>query len=276
MKKSTRSGLYHIFLSLIIVTLGILFLKYVFGIKGIYNKAGQYISLEGFQPVQTSPLFTDAYTITLDKYPERYTRIKANAEEAGIVLKRWKGVVITKDDVKSLPGKGVGTVLYTDRTGKYYNFGVIGCFLAHRGLLEHISQNPTGLGTLIFEDDVIIPADFYAKLAAVASEIPDDWDYIFMRKFVVKSKKITTRIQKLEKDVTSSTNMGLWGFIVKNSSIKTKILPVLEQMTDAVDFQLGRNADTINMYLIDPPIINFDISHDDSTIAKMDESSKKI
>jgi hypothetical protein len=96
-----------------------------------------------------------------------------------------------------------------------------------------------------------------------------------MRKWIHNGKKVTENILKLNKDMTSSTNIGLWGFIVKNSSIKSKILPCLEQMTDAVDFQLGRNADTINMYLIDPPIIEIDPSHDSSTIAEIDEESKK-
>jgi hypothetical protein len=68
--------------------------------------------------------------------------------------------------------------------------------------------------------------------------------------------------------------MGMWGFIVKNTSIQSKILPVLEQMTDAIDFQLGRYADTINMYLVDPPIIDFHESHDDSIIKKMDIENK--
>lgn len=262
MKGSTRKLLYNICLAVLV-----LFLFFVMSHTS---------HSEGFSNQKTSKLFEDAYAITLDKYPERFPRIQASAEAAGIVLKPWKGVVIDKNDVKALPAKGIGTVLYTDRTGKYYNFGVIGCFLAHRTLLEHISNHPTGMGTLIFEDDIIIPPDFYAKLDEATPDIPDDWDFIFMRKFVIKAHKISGHLQKLEKDETSSTNMGMWGFIVKNSSIKTKILPFLEQMTDAVDFQLGRNADRMNMYLIDPPIINFDSSHDDSTIAKMDEESKKF
>ena len=273
MKKSTRRVLYDIFFRIIIVILAILFIKYVLGFKGIYNRYGYY-SLEGFQSVQTSPLFTDAYTITLDKYPERYPRIKANAKEAGIVLKPWQGVIVSENDLQGLPERGIGTLLFQDRSETHFNFGAIGCFLAHRGLLEHISKNPNGLGTFICEDDIIIPKDFYTRFAAVSSDIPSDWDMIFMRKYVIKAKPVTSKIKKLEKDITSSTNMGMWGFIVKNASIKTKILPVLEQMTDAVDLQLGRHADSIHMYLVDPPIIDLDESHGDSIIKKMDESNK--
>jgi GR25 family glycosyltransferase involved in LPS biosynthesis len=246
------------------------------GLTGLYLlSVFQRRALEGFKAVEGSPLFTDAYVITMDKYPERYPRIRANAEAAGIVLKKWPGVVVGKEDVKSLPARGIGTILFTDRTKTLFNFGVIGCFLAHRGLLEHIWKNPTGLGTFICEDDIVFPPDFYAKLSSVAQEIPDDWDFIFMRKYVIKGGPISKSIMKLEQDITSSTNMGMWGFIVKNASIP-KILPFLEEMTDAVDFQLGRHADKLNMYLVNPPIIDFHESHDDSLIEKMDIEARGV
>ena len=260
MRRSTRKLLYTICVVIVIIA----FVVYSHG----------YPYIEGFQKMQTSPLFTDAYVITLDKYPDRLSRIKANAEAAGMSLKKWSGVIVTKEDAETLPQRGIGTILFQDRTETYFNFGVIGCFLAHRGLLEHIASKPNGIGTFICEDDIDIPKDFYAKLSAVSSEIPDDWDYIFMRKYIVKSHSVTTHIQRLEKDLTSSKNIGMWGFIVKNSSIKTKILPVLENMTDAVDLQLAKYADKINMYLIDPPIINMDISHNDSIIKDMDEQTR--
>jgi GR25 family glycosyltransferase involved in LPS biosynthesis len=273
MKKGTRILIYSICVAIVFWLVAFLFMKYVLGIKGMYNRFGQYITFEGFQ---SSPYFTDAYVITLDKYPERLPRIKENAEEAGMKLIPWQGVIIKEDDLPSLPQKGIGSILFQDRSETRFNFGVIGCFLAHRGLLEHISKNPNGLGTFICEDDIIIPNDFYTRFAAVTSDIPDDWDIIFMRKFVIKAKPVTSKIKKLEKDITSSKNMGMWGFIVKNTSIKTKILPVLEQMTDAIDFQLGRHANSINMYLVDPPIIDFHESHDDSIIKKMDEENKYV
>lgn len=260
MKRATRKLLYTILVVILITALV------------VYSHGYSYI--EGFQQIQTSPLFSDAYVITLDKYPERLKRITMEAKEAGMPLKPWQGVIVTKDDAETLPQKGVGTIIFQDRTGTYFNFGVIGCFLAHRGLLEHIASKPQGLGTFICEDDIIIPKDFYSKLSKVASEIPDDWDYIFMHKYIIKSKPLTAHVQRLEQDLTSSKNMGMWGFVVKNSSIKTKILPVLENMTDAVDFQLGRFADKINMYLIHPSIISMHISHSDSIIKDMDEESR--
>jgi GR25 family glycosyltransferase involved in LPS biosynthesis len=246
------------------------------GVVGIYLlTVFQRGVREGFQAVKSSPLFTDAYVITMDKYPERFPRIRGNAEAAGIELKKWPGVEVKEDEVLSLPAKGVGTLIYTARAGgQKRNLGAIGCFLAHRGLLEHISANPVGLGTLICEDDVLFPPDFYAKLAAVASEIPEDWDYIFMNKFKIDGKPISKNIMKLEQDLSSSKNMGTWAFIVKNASIQSKILPILSNMTDEIDLQLSRNADVLNTYLITPPIIYLHETADKSIISKMDEEAK--
>lgn len=212
---------------------------------------------EGFQSPQSSPFFTEAYAITLSKYPERFPKIKATADAAGINLKPWEGVLISKDKTDTLPELGIGTTNYTDRTKSTFNLGVIGAFLAHRNLLEHISSsNSDSVGTLIFEDDIDIPSDFYKKLAAVQDQIPDDWDYIFLRKMSIVGKKISNNVIKLDKDMTGMKNWGFWGFIVKNSSIADRILPNMEHMLDVPDIQMAKFADRLNMYLVDPPIIN--------------------
>jgi len=266
----TKTSLLYAICRCVIV---IIITYYMFGIFGIQIRP-QYV-FEGFAAVQSSPLFTEAYVITMDKYPERLPRIRENAEAAGITLKKWSGVEVKEEEVLSLPEKGIGTLIYTARAGgKRRNLGAIGCFLAHRGLLEHIAANSTGIGTLICEDDITFIPNFYTKLAEVSQEIPDDWDYIYMNKFKINGKSISTHIMKLEQDLSSSTNMGTWAFIVKNASIKSKILPLLRQMTDEIDLQLIRNADVLNTYLITPPIIYLHETADKSIISSMDEEAK--
>jgi len=273
MRKKT-SLLYTLSKAVIVFTCTYFILYYIFGIRLPYV-------FEGFQAVQSSPYFTDAYVITLSsRYPERLKRIKENAEAAGISLKPWEGVIITKNDLPELPQKGIGTLLFQDRTNTYFNFGAIGCFLAHRTLLESIAAEPNGVGTFICEDDIIIPKDFYARLAEISSEIPENWDILFMSKYSGENPNrenpnVSEHMKRIEKDTTATMNMGMWGFIVKNDSIRSKILPVLEQMTDAIDIQLNRHADKLNMYVVEPPIIRMDASHGDSTIKGMDIESKK-
>ena len=163
------------------------------------------------------------------------------ASKAGINLKAWPGVTIKKEDVDTLPPLGVGTTTYKDRTGRIFNLGVIGAFLAHRNLFQHIVATGTGkTGTFISEDDIDIHPDFYQKLDAVEREIQGD--------------KVSEHVMKLDNDVTATKNWGIWSYIVKNSSVASKILPCMEHMMDVPDIQLARFADRINMYLITPSI----------------------
>jgi GR25 family glycosyltransferase involved in LPS biosynthesis len=219
---------------------------------------------------KSSSLFTDAYVITMDEYPERYKRIKPQADAAGFHLKKWKGVKITPNEVGSLPPQGVGTTHYKDRTGKTFNLGVIGAFLAHRSLLRNIAANPRGVGTLIFEDDVEIPPDFFDRLNAHISEVPDDWDILFLSKFREHGTMVSKHLMKLPKDMSAERNWGLWSFIVKNSSLREKILPTMEYMLDVPDIQLNTFADKINMYLLVPSIVQPDHTSAKSIVSELD------
>jgi GR25 family glycosyltransferase involved in LPS biosynthesis len=207
----------------------------------------------------SSPFFKDAYAVTLDPVSKRYVDIKAFATAAGIPLEPWQGVKVTPEQKDGLPEQGVGTTNFKDRTGAVFNLGVIGAFLAHRALWRHIAATETGKpGTLIFEDDVEIPADFYDRLAAVQKEIPADWDVIFLDKLYTVGKPVSEHITKLDKDMTGMKNWGIWAYIVKNSSLKDRILPKFEHMLDVPDIQLAKFGDLLNMYLIKPSIVQQD------------------
>jgi hypothetical protein len=145
-----------------------------------------------------------------------------------------------------------------------FNLGVIGAFLGHRNLLEHIAKTGQGKpGTFISEDDIDIPVDFYPRLKALEGEIAkhaSDWDILFVDKNgpTIDGDKISEHLIKLKPDVTGMKNWGIWSYIVKNSSVPTKILPTFKTMMDVPDIQLARHADTINMYLITPSITSLD------------------
>ncbi len=217
----------------------------------------------GPQPQQPQPpLYKEAYAITMPEFPERFQRIKAHAAAAGVPLQPFPGVKITPQERDKLPLMGVGTTHYKDRTGATFNLGVIGAFLAHRNLMEHIAKRTqagnAGTATLIFEDDVVIPPDFHSRLAAIIPELPADWDFLFLDKFRQEGRMVTPHIMKLERDMTAMKNWGIWAFIVKNSSVASKILPTMEHMLDVPDIQLNKFADKLNMYLVQPAIVHPD------------------
>ena len=224
---------------------------------------------------KSSPFFQDAYAITMDPASKRYVDIKAFATAAGVPLQPWKGRLITPQMKDRLPLEGVGTTNYKDRTGAVFNLGVIGAFLAHRDLFKHVSDTaPTKPGTLIFEDDVEIPADLYDKLAAIEKEVPADWDFLFLDKLYTEGPMISEHIKKLNKDMTATKNWGIWAYIVKNASL-TKILPKLEHMMDVPDIQLAKFADIFNMYLIVPSIVKQDARNaPNSVVTVLDKNAQ--
>jgi len=196
--------------------------------------------------------------------PRRFEKMMEYATKAGMPLQAWDGPVIKREEIDTLPPLGIGTTNYRDRTGTLFNLGVIGAFLGHRNLLQHIVNTGQGKpGTFISEDDIEIPPDFYEKLRAIEPEIEKhaaDWDIIFLDKNLptVSGKPVSEHLIKLDKDVTSYRNWGIWSYIVKNSSVEPKILPTMKHMFDVPDIQLARFADEINMYLITPSITHGD------------------
>lgn len=215
-------------------------------------------------------IYENAYVITLDEFPERFQRVKAYADAAGVPLQSFPGVKVTPQDVDTLPPLGVGSSHYSDRIGTIYNLGSIGCYLAHRNLMKHIAGSGKKGGTLIFEDDVVIPPDFHQKLAEVLSELPADWEVLFLSKVNHSGTFVSPHIVKMERDVTAKKNWGFWSFIVRSPSVAARIFKLLEHMIDYVDIQLNKFAHQFKIYLVQPDIISLDDTAAKSTIVAVD------
>lgn len=225
----------------------------------------------------SSIFFQDAYAVTLDPASKRYVDIKKFATAAGVPLQPWKGVLIKPEEKDTLPPLGIGTTHFKDRTGAVFNLGVIGAYLGHRTLLQHVADTAADKpGTLIFEDDVEIPPDLYQKLAAIEKEVPADWDFIFLDKLYTEGPMISEHVKKLDKDMTGYKNWGIWAYIVKNSSLKDKVLPKLEHMMDVPDIQLAKFADVLNMYLLVPSLVKQDARNaPNSVVTVLDANAQK-
>jgi len=197
-------------------------------------------------------LFKDCYVISTDKNSQRYKNIENKAKLAGLPIQHWPATVINSNEhiTMSLPLKGIGHSNFTDRSKQFFNLGAIGCFLSHRELLKHISTRNDSIGTLILEDDAEIPSDLFKKLDIILKELPDDWDILFLDKYAGKSHtSVSKHIGKIKQTLHPYVCYGTYSYIVKNSSIKTKILPCLKFMTNYLDLQYTAYADLINEYI---------------------------
>jgi GR25 family glycosyltransferase involved in LPS biosynthesis len=209
----------------------------------------------------TRKLFKNAYAITMNPKGRRFTMMKHSAKKAGIKIKQYPGVRITEDHLqKGIPGV---PKRYHDKPG------TIGCFLAQKKLLEKLSKRDTdpNEGTLIVEDDALFPKDFYKRLKKIEPEIPDDWDLIYLNRFVEINPKekrelyrktfdkgrISKHVYKIN-NTYKDNSFGNWAYIVRNKTLKKKFLPHLKRMHTAIDIQYNMFADKANMYAIFPNI----------------------
>jgi len=208
-------------------------------------------------------LFTMAYVINLDSSKERLDVIMKAAEKAKLALTRFPAVKIDKsilgnDWGSALQRQGIGAIIYLDPKGNFQNAGTIGCYVSHRDLLEKISKDESNkaIGTLIFEDDAIIPENLIETLNAAMKDIPENWDMCFLGKNPVSATHVKGRIQKLKDGYNPYTNNGTWAYIVKNASIKDKILPTFRFMMGGLDSHYNCFQENFNTYVLVEKVVD--------------------
>ena len=197
--------------------------------------------------MDTNPLFKTVYAITMNPRGRRYRTMKKSATRAGVAIKQFPGVLVSDAQFKrGIPGirrRTPGTVR-----------GVVGCFLSQRNLLTKIADEPLSdaEGTLILEDDVVFPPTFLNKVKAIEKEVPEDWDVLFLGRTKTRGRRVSKHIIKIGK---RGHNWGNWAYVVKNRTVKKKILPYLQTMTDGIDVQFNKFSDKANMYVVQPNIL---------------------
>ena len=223
---------------------------------------------------RSKPNILDIWVINLDKEKERWQNIQQKAAQNSEVqrrLQRWPAILgkdLTRDQAQKA---GAGYVITMKRdfnedrkTDKITsaNVGAVGCWMSHKKLLTYLADQPLpdDVGHLICEDDVEFPADFLkaqSRWYPVAQNIPTDWDMVFLG---IKKPIIGTDIAPGVKKMRTTYNKGNWGahaYLVRHGSLKTKILPSIEFMTNEIDVHYDMMADRWNIYICDPPVLQY-------------------
>lgn len=200
----------------------------------------------------TRKIFKNAYAISLNRNNARYKKTLKTAKAAGVKITYAPGVLVTDKMLK----KGISGIA----SKKHNNVrGVIGCYIAQRNLLKKIAKDHPKAdnsveGTLILEDDVIFPKTFHDDLERIYPEVPNDWDVLFLGRTVTSGKRVGKHVIKF--GPRTFKNWGNWAYVVRHKTMKKKLLPRLKVMTDGIDVQFNRFSDKVNMYVIQPNIVN--------------------
>ena len=207
----------------------------------------------------------DIWVVNLDRDIKRWEHMKSSTSHLGTIVNRFSAMDgKTIRDRSVIHKEGVGHY-FTKTVGKpskeIVNKGVVGCWLSHKRLLQHLAKQdrPYNYGHLILEDDVDIPDDFLSDSDAwstMSKKIPGDWDMVYLG-MGVKEKDIPNgnTVTKLTSNSRGKHQYGTHAYLVKHGSIKTKLLPLLRFMTDAIDEQYNTMFDDINAYRIYPSIL---------------------
>jgi len=211
--------------------------------------------------LNSSAHIDDIWVINLDRAPDRWEHMRKSTAQFGDMVHRFSamdGKTIT--DREQLRDEGVG-LYFTRVAGKdkeLVNKGVVGCWLSHKRLLQHLANmdRTNSYGHLILEDDAHVPKDFLSgkdTWSTISKHIPTDWDMVYLGMGgEIEYIPIADKIVKL---VPGKNQYGTHAYLVKHGSIKTKLLPALRFMTDAIDNQYNSLFNDLNVYCIYPNII---------------------
>jgi hypothetical protein len=212
----------------------------------------------------SKPTINSVHAMNLDKDTKRWDALMKSADLAGLPIERWPatyGKDIPYDDLRGL---GVGHAMvkpnrHDKKHEQLVNLGVVGCFISTRRLLTHLSEQSfsDSAGHLILDDDIEIPQGFLQAWEEKRQLIPADWDIVYLGIWHITGKDVAPGVKKLRsaRHGEKAPNVGTFAYVVRHGAIKTKILPWLRYMFDAIDEQYVHKFDEWNVYGIEPNMI---------------------
>jgi len=124
--------------------------------------------------------------ISLDRRPDRWTHMSAQASAAGIHMERLAAVDAKNFVAHKHPAVSLGTAhnIYYGVRRSHYEIdaaGAVGASLSHYKAWEKLLAS-SAPAMIVFEDDIVLPADFKTKLEAVLPTMPPDCDIMQLQR----------------------------------------------------------------------------------------------
>lgn len=122
------------------------------------------------------------FCISLARRPDRWNRIRQEAQKAGIEMTRIDAVDASTFVAHQHPAITLGTahnIYYKTRRSNYEidAAGAIGCSLSHFKVWETLLASDAP-AAIVFEDDSAVPIGLKERLNKVLSILPPDWDIV--------------------------------------------------------------------------------------------------
>ena len=192
-----------------------------------------------------------AHVINMDGSEDRLAEFQEHAVAAGLPVVRWPAVngrVVGEADLVPL---GLSKYIYK-YSQEHNQPGLLGCYLSHRGLLQHLETLDCGEDDvhIIFEDDAYIPRDFFDQFRDTMKDVPADWDIVQLG---VTFPNLRPYRGRLHRHLGNKGNVGGFAYAIRHGSL-AKINKKVAIMYDPMDVMIRNQWNTWTILIAWPEV----------------------
>ena len=199
----------------------------------------------------------NAFIISLHKPIDKINYLQL-FDVQGILFEGVDGKKVTHKEVREYVGD------------MYSIFGpksAIGCAMSHMKLWERVAQGDNPF-QIIFEDDIILQADFKQYLENALTHVPNDFDLLYLGNFgsehtpnfftsVMSALGMSQKEQKINEYIKKpAVCLGLHAYIVSKQGAEKLLSMVKGKLNHHLDYMIQylHSNDKINVYTVSPRI----------------------
>ena len=189
------------------------------------------------------------YLINLEQSTDRLEYVTKQFKKANIKFIRFNAINGKKLNLKKAYENG--TV-----SAKWLKRGQIGVAISHITLWKTLRNWEEEIA-IIFEDDVIIPKNFWILVKQYMKQLPKDWDILFLGGTSVIGSKYSKNLLIPAQEATKGIyNTGFFAYMVKKKCLDT-LIEKSKPLVTAIDNQIKDFAfKYLNVFYAYPGIIS--------------------
>ena len=204
--------------------------------------------------IKFDPLFSSIYYINLDRRPEKQKTIESQIKP----LQKFTRNIIRLSAIDGV-GAGIDPGIVTvqgmeDLNNPNKTFclsltkGAVGCATSHKTIWEEVAKTKADL-VLILEDDAVILPNFARKISAIISELPEEWDILYLGsgQYTIE-KRISPHLAQ------PSRIYGLFGYVL-NWRGAQRLLAQCFPLRYQIDTELWLNFNSLKPLMAVPFVI---------------------
>ena len=181
------------------------------------------------------------------------------AADSGLEITRWdavNGKTMTREE---MPKYNISDAIYEKHKSRK-RMGVIGCYLSHALLLQHLQTISCGPNDYhcVFEDDIVLTDGVGARISGLIAQLPPDWDFVQLYTLWPRVKHCKGSLcRALPNRPGDEGNLSTAAYIVRHGAL-SKINDHIRVMRVPIDNQLAEKAHIWNWYVVQPDLVKVD------------------